>query len=397
MLTALLITLAPGIADAHTKSQSFSTWEWSGQHLTGSFTIDTRRATLLYADAAADTPLPALLEQHLAGTVTIKQAGRPCELTQPPQTLPAAAGWQRVALRFGCPESIDNHPAELRIDALFRYAATHLHLLRVTQTEPPLETVLTAQRPSITLGDSGGHTDFFAFVRIGAEHVASGWDHIAFLAALLLLIPGWSARLWTVTGFTLGHSVTLGLAVTGRLQPDSTTVEALIGFSVAYAALEAARRRALLTPVAQLGITVALLLLGAALLAIGLSALSVWTWLACGLLLIRLLPATAQHRSTTGPAIAAAFGLVHGAGFAGALLDLSWPADQLLPILAGFNIGVELGQIGIVVVLALAGGLGVRTWQRLTRDREAVWPQTIAAGLLCLAGVQWFVARAVIG
>jgi hypothetical protein len=394
-----LMLLISTEALAHNRSQSFSSWEWTGQQLTGEFTIDSRRATLLYADiaagSAADIPLAERLAQHLDETVRATQAGQPCDAA-PPTVLPAAAGWQRIGLAFRCTDLIEHHPVELQIDALFRYAATHLHFLSATHGDTATERVLTAQRPSIRLATEAPQSDLLGFIRTGAEHVASGWDHIAFLAALLLLIPGWKPRLWTITGFTLGHSVTLGLAVTGRIAPDASTVEALIGFSVAYAAFEAARRRALLSRDAQFAIATAVAGLGLALLLTDRSALSAWTWLACLLLLGRLLWSDSRRVNMTGPVLAAAFGLVHGAGFAGALLDIRWPADQLLPVLVGFNIGVELGQITIVLLLSALGTTAMAVWQRLTRDAAGLWPQTAATGLLCLAGVNWFVSRAIL-
>ena len=130
-----LMLLISAEALAHNRSQSFSSWEWTGQQLTGEFTIDSRRATLLYADiavgSAADIPLAERLAQHLDETVRATQAGQPCDAA-PPSVLPAAAGWQRIGLAFRCTDLIEHHPVELQIDALFRYAATHLHFLSAT-------------------------------------------------------------------------------------------------------------------------------------------------------------------------------------------------------------------------------------------------------------------------
>ena len=76
------------------------------------------------------------------------------------------------------------------------------------------------------------------YIRFGFEHILIGLDHIAFLLTLLLLPASWRQRLWIVTGFTLGHSVTLSLSTLGLISPDIQFTEALIGLSIALVAIE---------------------------------------------------------------------------------------------------------------------------------------------------------------
>lgn len=393
-------------AQAHTRSQSFSSWSWQDTEVTGRFTIDARRATLLYADApagsaAATQSLPMRLADHLAGTVQLRQGDTVCRTIADPIPRPAAAGWLAVDLQFACPLSLSDQSAQLHIDALFRYAATHLHIAQIGQDAGQIERVLTPEHSTLTLGANATPrvVGLGEFVWLGATHVASGWDHIAFLAALLLLITGWRARLWTVTGFTIGHSITLALVVSGLLLPDGRTVEALIGFSVLYAALDAARQRGDLRHHAIRLWLIALAGIGLGSWLSGLSALAPGVWLACLLLSLRLRPAgtSTPAATTSGPLIATAFGLIHGAGFAGALLDLAISSDSLWRMLLGFNLGVELGQIGIVLVLAAAGAGLQRGWTRLRPQTAAHWPATLALCGLAGLGSHWFLLRALGG
>ena len=75
-----------------------------------------------------------------------------------------------------------------------------------------------------------------SYVSLGTLHIATGWDHLAFVVALLLLAGSLREVASLVTGFTIGHSLTLGLAVLGVVRPDTIAVEVLIGFSIALVA-----------------------------------------------------------------------------------------------------------------------------------------------------------------
>ena len=159
---------------------------------------------------------------------------------------------------------------------------------------------------------------FFHYLLAGVEHIAIGYDHIAFLVAVIL----WGRRLWplvgVVTAFTIAHSVTLTLAVLDIVSPPTRLVEIAIALSIVYVAAENffvrdLRRRWLVTFV---------------------------------------------------------FGLVHGFGFAGVLREYGIPRDALVPALAAFNIGVELGQIVIVVAALLVLHLIEKQCERVSACTE---------------------------
>ena len=392
LLGFALLLLGPDFAHAHDRSQSFSHWQIDDRTLRGEFTIDARRATLLLAEAPVTAgSLAELLAAHLGATVILRQDGDICPAPRPVQPLPAAAGWLRASLEFRCPSALSEQAPQLRIGALFRYAATHLHLVSWRDaTGQHRERILSPQNDHLNLsGDTHSPGGFGALLWHGATHVMSGADHVAFLAALLLLVAGWRARLITITGFTLGHSLTLGLAAVGLITPAGATVEALIALSVALAALQAARQRGWLTPAVLAAGGATWLMLAAGLMLGGQSALSGWTWLAGGLMGLWLLrdPRSGGH-SEGG--LAAGFGLLHGAGFAGALNFAGLPSDALLSSLLAFNLGVELGQILLLILMLLAAGI----LRRLPGiDSAAATAASIA--LLCGAGSYWFALRAV--
>lgn len=176
---------------------------------------------------------------------------------------------------------------------------------------------LTQAQPSVALygaaDDRRGWSEIaWAYGVLGLEHILGGVDHLLFVLSLLFLV-GFGRRLvWTITAFTVAHSLTLGLAATGWLVLRAPPVEATIALSIVLVAGEALHREQ--------------------------------TW-------SRRWPA----------AVAFVFGLVHGLGFAGALQAIGLPDQHLLLALLTFNVGVEVGQLAVValawVLFRLVAGL----------------------------------------
>jgi hypothetical protein len=190
-----------------------------------------------------------------------------------------------------------------------------------------------------------------------------------------------------VTAFTVAHSVTLGLATLGVVRPEAAPVEALIGFSIALVAAEnswiLAGRDRVVPWVVALGLAALALVPGAVVSPLACLGLALFSL--CHFGLLRRSPRPARLRA----AVAFAFGLVHGFGFAGVLAELELPTSRLVPALFGFNVGVELGQLGVVFgvwpllwALARAGG-----------ERAALRAAEWASAGVCGLGLYWFVVR----
>lgn len=137
----------------------------------------------------------------------------------------------------------------------------------------------------------------------GTDHILSGYDHLAFVLCLMLLARAPRRIFYTVTGFTLGHSLTLGIVTFTGLSLPPVLVESLIAFSIVILAAELARGG--------------------------------------GKTLAYKFPVL----------VAGMFGLLHGMGFAGALSEIGLPHGMKITALAFFNVGVELGQIAFVTVV----------------------------------------------
>jgi hydrogenase/urease accessory protein HupE len=177
----------------------------------------------------------------------------------------------------------------------------------------------------------------WTYTVLGFEHILGGLDHLMFVVALLFLV-GFNRRLlWTITAFTVAHSITLALSAMGWLVLRSPPVEATIALSIMLVAAEALHTRMTLS---------------------------------------RRWPAL----------VAFLFGLVHGLGFAGALKEIGLPDNHLAVALGTFNVGVEIGQL--LVVLAAWGLYRVAgRWPAFEKGRK---PALYAIGA---AAAYWTIGR----
>jgi hypothetical protein len=183
---------------------------------------------------------------------------------------------------------------------------------------------------------------FGRYLVAGIEHIAIGFDHIAFLLATIVWGRRFVPLVKVITAFTVAHSITLSMAVLGVVAPPSAWVEAAIAASIVYVAAE----NFFVRDVGR------------------------------------------RWRVTF------VFGLVHGFGFASVLREYGLPQEALVPALAAFNVGVEIGQLAIVAV-ALLVLHGVDRLERRAGvveipDPRVAWGISIIVGAL---GVWWLVER----
>ncbi len=228
-----LVVVAP--ASAHTRSQSFSVWHLKDGQVRLSFSVQSLEATRLGLIEGDILDLNELLVKHLASRIAVSAGGAACRTVTGPQARAAQAGYLRVEWRFACPTA---GLLEIANDAFFAVAPSHVHFARVRVGDgPPVEYLFTdSERRRVIAADrqekpASPATSFGAYVLLGIEHILVGVDHIAFLLALLLLCRRVREVVFMVTGFTLGHSLTLSLAVLGIVKPNVPVIEALIGFT----------------------------------------------------------------------------------------------------------------------------------------------------------------------
>lgn len=396
LLWVLLLAFAMTPLKAHERSESYSHWRYSNGGLSGIVTVRARESTRLTLPREDFGSLAEIFAAHVEKSISAAVDQRPCALSKPPYPLESLAGYIRVGVEMRCPSG---SALEIHSDLFFEVAPAHDHFIYVENAAgTDREAILTVASRTITLDlkpAPAARVRFLQFVAMGIEHIGTGIDHLAFLLALLLTARSARQVLLIVTGFTVGHSLTLSLAVMGLIQANRTAVEALIGLTIALAAagnLIRGEREGRLAACGAVFICAAMLLVpaaarpdmpGALLAAIALGAGS-FVWLA------GLQPDGAPAYARA--AMAAGFGLVHGLGFASALQDLDLPQRLLLPTLVGFNLGVEIGQLAAVLIgVALLRG-ALRLWPA-ARHEDA--PAAVVSAALLAAGTAWFLARSV--
>ena len=328
----LLIVVSSGNAQAHSSSNSYIIFSTQNQASVLRADINFRDVDLVFdldqnkdgkvswgETLAKTTEIQAWLEQGIQLNTTSQK----CSLTQMNMKASDHADGTYLSVEWAvaCLGAAQEGPTglKLRYSLMFDQDNLHRALVKIDLPDSQSSAILSPERPEVSLtkaNDSLTHV-LARYLIEGVWHIWIGVDHILFLLSLLILafleptrksVIHWPAVknvktsvldvLTVVTAFTLAHSITLGLTIFKWLEPSADFIEPVIALSVVAAALNNL---------------------------LGWAALRRWQ-------------------------LAFAFGLVHGFGFANVLLDLGLPSDQLAIALGGFNLGVELGQIAIVLV-----------------------------------------------
>ena len=259
----------------------------------------------------------------------------------PTQTLSGTGVVERWTARCGASGLVGH---EIAIDGLQNSKTDAL--LRVALADGrTVQAILRPDAPSLVIPARPTGLDVLrGYGRLGVEHILTGPDHLLFVLGLLLLAAGPATLLKTITAFTVGHSVTLSLAVLGFAKVPPQPIEIGIALSVFLLAVELTRRDAA-----------------------RLSMIRRLPWLMAGM-----------------------FGLLHGLGFAGALTQVGLPDGEIPLAVLAFNVGIESGQLLFVAtVLGLAEGL-----RRVVAARPA-WLELGSAYVMGSVAALWCIERTV--
>jgi hypothetical protein len=338
--------LIPTLALAHQKSVSYSKWTLLEDGAIAEVKVRWLELTSLPIDrdaADATSGRPSVLS-YLQTRLFLEADAGACEAVPSSATwLPAERGWLRVEWRVRC----DAPPVSLH-SQLFTSLTNHVHLASVVGPVPT-DVVLSSTAPTAVFDwtkETGGAGGIGSYLRLGVEHILTGWDHLAFLFLLIVVARRARDVAILVTGFTVGHSITLAAAALGVVVPHARAVEATIAASILIVALENAGMERLRG--GALVIVAALALFAASASFGGLPAFwGIAVFTTCYFALLRTLHGTGRLRWV----IACLFGFVHGLGFSGVLLEQELPRAHLVQALFGFNVGVELGQLGVVACI----------------------------------------------
>lgn len=350
VLGLLLWTLAPTRVDAHWADQAVAQLKVAENQVDMLLTFPTRLA--VWADDDRDGRLsPAEVEKNLEALVRyfstrvrLSDRGTSGNLTidagetQLPASLNVSTSHSTLRLAYHWPERVA--ALTVRYDLFLPGVATASCLATIAINGRVQNFVFTPEHREAAIDLSGSNVRAAGgFVLLGIRHILTGYDHVLFLLSLLMLGGGFRALVKIVTAFTIAHSLTLSLAALNIVALPSRWVESAIAASIVYVAAENFWRRGAVRN----------------------------RWL-----------------------VTFGFGLMHGLGFASILQELDLPRAGVALSLLGFNTGVEIGQLGIVILASLGLRL-LRAW-----PREAFFRLWVSAGAGA-AGLVWFVQRAFLG
>lgn len=231
---------------------------------------------------------------------------------------------------------------EITIDGL-RAVSTEV-LVRIERLDDTTEVArLTAASPSFVVTVAPQFWQVIkTYLVFGVEHILQGFDHLLFVACLILIAGTWHRILITITGFTIAHSITLTLAALELIRIPVPPIEATIALSIVFLAREIAiERRDTLT----------------------------WRF---------------------PIAVSSTFGLLHGLGFASALSEIGLPQTEIPAALLSFNLGVEIGQIMFVGAVITAVWVVQTGFRQLTNIPDN-WPRLIEKPIaFAIGGITMF-------
>lgn len=354
-LLALLLAVLCGATHsfAHEVGLSSAIWQWHTNQLAGTLTFAVRESEeLVPLDRDRDGRVSAdefiLGRDALAATIAtncqFRFDGVPVEPGDIHCHLDSSNNVD-VVLSFPNPQC-----KELELDFLVIRLLTPGHLMFFSLRDPTGQTiaerllnqnstlVMVQFDPDAVASSPVPLPSFAGFLKLGVEHILTGYDHLLFLFALLIVTRNFRSALQVITCFTVAHSITLGVATFDLMHVSSRIVEPLIALTIIYVGVE-----------------------------------NVW-----------------KHGDPHGRwMLTFAFGLIHGFGFASVLREMGIGAHAsgvAMPLLA-FNLGVELGQIAVAaVVLPLI-------WKLRTKPVFVQRWVPACSVLVALAGGYWFFQR----
>jgi len=315
-LFGLLLVTAPQ-TQAHRFAPSVLRWE---QVAEGQFAVSWKTPQ----QQVSDVPMQPVLPEN-------------CEIKAESSWLPEGTG-KRKQFMLTCTGELTGQ----RIKVSGLAANQSSVLLNVVGPEAATyQAVLTAEEPEFVVPqEPNPWTVVTRYSVLGAEHIWAGLDHLLFVLGLLLLVGQGRRLVWTITAFTVGHSITLAMVTLGVFDYPVALVEFLIALSIFVLALELTRRA-------------------------GHSRLWRQPWWLAGI-----------------------FGLLHGMGFAGALAETGLPSNNIPLALLFFNIGIELGQLAFIAVLLVAGWAIVRVV-----PRRPEWLPQLPVLVLGVLSAMWCIER----
>ena len=389
LLCCSLLIVCSIVSEAHNRSESYSKFNFTSNEqgmaiqITGSIKQDIFNNLNPTSHFQSYESLVTYLDKAI-------NPGSSCKLNESVEINEnISLGVLKFVWSFQClqiPESISM--------SLFQdLGVTHTHIARgVIDGQSVPEFMFASTQDSWVIGLPGesnvNQSSYFGYFKSGVQHILSGWDHLTFLLGLLLLFTG-RFLIIAITGFTIGHSLTLGLGAMNVLRVHSEIIETLIGFSILLLAVEYFLKHAF--EINKLIKNLALSFCAFLPLTI-FGNLDLILIVGLALFLTFYLSLTNHYSNPWLPLMVTIFfGLIHGLGFASSIAESGIPQDRLLPIILSFNIGVEVGQLAVAFTL-LAFLKLTKTYFRFS---DFNYLHGAMGTFVFSMGTFWFISRAI--
>jgi HupE / UreJ protein len=376
-------------AQAHVKSESNSVWRINGTQVELRYTTPLLESIRLATQEGLQPSNEHVLD-YLSTHVGVSDKSGACRMTAQ-RAVAATSQFRRFEFTFECSTEAD---MQLHSSAFFDLAPSHVNLAQIeTANGKYIEQIFSIDHQTLSLTseeDELKSAGFLKYMQMGIMHIFTGIDHMSFLLGLVLISKRTRDLVFVITGFTIGHSITLGLATTGILKPDAQFIDALVALTIALIGAEniaVATHKPGAVAFGMGGLLIAMTLARLA----GFGTLPVLLLLGAGIFTANYLMISGHLRDAgrLRLVVTGVFGLIHGFGFAADLLQLRMPTGMLAKLLVGFNLGVEVGQLTVVFVLL--GLVALLRKVQLALPRPIV-VDGVGAGLVGL-GLYWFIGR----
>ena len=350
-------------AQPHYFSESFSKWNINGKSIVAQYSILELEATrifkvdsyqkIMYENKLSERDVFKIyLRQH----IQVLSGNNVCKMKDDIRDIASQEGYLNVEIQFHCESEED---IKIINNAMFNLIQGHIHIARVyVDNNLFIEKALFFNDQSLEIKENVNENSFTksfgSFFNTGMNHILSGYDHLLFILGLLLIVSHFRKLILVITGFTIGHSLTLSLAVFDLIQINSKLVEALIGYTIMFVGLEyfTKKNNNIVSSVTFVILLNLLLLIVSLMLGISIS-----TALIFGVVIfsISYLFFINNYKSENKfiVVITIIFGLIHGLGFGGFLLGSGVNDENIVSGLLGFNLGVEFGQIAFILFILL--------------------------------------------
>ena len=297
-----------------------------------------------------------------------------------------SAGYTKIQSSFTC----QSLPNLISINLFLDLGPSHAHISKiyidnVLKDEHIFNSPNEAWQPDFTSPNQVIQNSFSSFFKLGFEHILEGLDHLAFLLGLVLLFRG-KELLLVITGFTIGHSITLALGTLNFISVNISIVEMLIGFSIFIVGLDQLQQHHKHL-VSSKAFNISLFCLAGLLIIFNFNLLFLF-----GLILFiytYFLLQLSSGKRLLMQLITIFFGLIHGLGFASNLSENPIIQDQMFSMILGFNLGIEVGQI-LIALLAVSLLTFLKSF--LSATRFQILNRSLSMYLMGI-GLFWFVSR----